>query len=96
MSKSGLLAHFRSKRVLELATINEARKIFISQVLAPATVGNESIERLWILCDSRLSHIERRVIPGGYFLREPFSNVRRDPERSRRKSTPWRENGGTV
>ena len=33
MSKSGLFAHFRSKRALEMATINEARKVFVSQVL---------------------------------------------------------------
>jgi AcrR family transcriptional regulator len=68
MSKSGLFAHFRSKRFLELATINEARKVFTSQVLAPATAGNEGIEHLWILCDSWLAHIEHRVFPGGYFF----------------------------
>jgi AcrR family transcriptional regulator len=72
MSKSGLFAHFRSKRVLELATINEARKIFTSQVLVPATGGNDGIERLWILCDSWLAHIERRVFPGGYFFTGAF------------------------
>jgi AcrR family transcriptional regulator len=72
MSKSGLFAHFRSKRVLELATINEARKVFTSQVLAPATVVNEGIHRLWILCESWLAHIERRVFPGGYFFTGAF------------------------
>jgi AcrR family transcriptional regulator len=72
MSKSGLFAHFRSKRVLELATINEARKIFTSQVLAPPTAGNEGIEHLWTLCDSWLAHIERRVFPGGYFFTGAF------------------------
>ena len=72
MSKSGLFAHFRSKRVLELATISEARKVFTSQVLAPATVWNEGIERLWILCASWLAHIERRVFPSGYFFTGAF------------------------
>jgi hypothetical protein len=72
MSKSGLFAHFRSKQVLELATISEARKVFTSQVLIPATAGNEGIERLWILCDSWLAHIERRVFPGGYFFTGAF------------------------
>ena len=57
---------------LELATISEARKVFTSQVLAPATVGKEGIERLWILCDSWLAHIERRVFPGGYFFTGAF------------------------
>jgi AcrR family transcriptional regulator len=72
MSKSGLFAHFRSKQALEMATINEARKVFTSQVLVPATAGNEGIERLWILCDSWLAHIERRVFPGGYFFTGAF------------------------
>ena len=72
MSKSGLFAHFRSKRLLELATINEARMVFNSQVLAPATFGNEGIEHLWILCDSWLAHIEHRVFPGGYFFTGAF------------------------
>ena len=72
MSKSGLFSHFRSKQVLELATINEARMVFTSQVLTPATGGNQGIERLWILCDSWLAHIEHRVFPGGYFFTGAF------------------------
>ena len=72
MSKSGLFAHFRSKRQLEMATINEARMVFNSQVLGPATIGHEGIEHLWILCDSWLAHIERRVFPGGYFFTGAF------------------------
>jgi hypothetical protein len=40
--------------------------------LIPATAGNEGIERLWILCDSWLAHIERRVFPGGYFFTGAF------------------------
>ena len=41
MSKSGLFAHFRSKRTLEMA--NEARKIFTGQVL---TLANKPVPRL--------------------------------------------------
>jgi len=72
MSKSGLFAHFRSKRALEMGTIHEAQKLFASQVLSPATAANEGIERLWILCDSWLAHVERRVFPGGYFFTGAF------------------------
>jgi AcrR family transcriptional regulator len=72
MSKSGLFAHFRSKRFLELATINEARMVFTSQVLAPATASNQGIDHLWVLCDSWLAHIEHRVFPGGYFFTGAF------------------------
>jgi AcrR family transcriptional regulator len=72
MSKSGLFAHFRSKRSLEMATINEARNIFASQVLFRAKSANEGIEQLWILCHSWLAHIEHRVFPGGYFFTGAF------------------------
>jgi AcrR family transcriptional regulator len=72
MSKSGVFAHFRSKRFLEMATINEARNVFASQILSPAKAANEGIEQLWVLCDSWLAHIERRVFPGGYFFTGAF------------------------
>lgn len=72
MSKSGLFAHFRSKRSLEMATIHEARKLFTDRVLSPAALANEGIDRLWALCDSWLAHIERKVFPGGYFFTGAF------------------------
>ncbi len=72
MSKSGLFAHFRSKRMLEMATINEARKLFTDQVLSPAKLANDGIDRLWVLCDSWLAHVERKVFPGGYFFTGAF------------------------
>jgi AcrR family transcriptional regulator len=72
MSKSGLFAHFRSKRLLEMDTIHEARKLFNDQVLSPALLANEGIDRLWVLCDSWLVHIERKVFPGGYFFTGAF------------------------
>jgi AcrR family transcriptional regulator len=72
MSKSGLFAHFRSKRLLEMATINEARNVFAGQVLSPAKAANEGIEQLWVLCNSWLAHIEHRVFPGGYFFTGAF------------------------
>jgi AcrR family transcriptional regulator len=72
MSKSGLFAHFRSKRSLEIATIHEARNLFTSQVLSPAKSANEGIEQLWVLCNSWLDHIQHRVFPGGYFFTGAF------------------------
>lgn len=72
MSKSGIFAHFRSKRSLEMSTIQEARKLFTKQVLSPAAIANEGIDRLWVLCDSWLAHIERKVFPGGYFFTGAF------------------------
>src|SRR6266545_2754397 len=65
MSKSGLYAHFKSKEELQLATIDTAATIFDSEVLQPVTPVPAGIERLKALANSFLSHLERRVFPGG-------------------------------
>lgn len=72
MSKSGLFAHFHSKLALELATLEMARKVFADAVLRPAEVARGGIERLWILCDLWLQHIERQVFSGPYFFAGAF------------------------
>jgi len=68
MSKSGLYAHFKSKEELELATIATAAAIFDSEVLQPVTRTSAGIARLKALANSFLSHLERRVFPGGCFF----------------------------
>src|SRR5215813_7694886 len=68
MSKSGLYAHFKSKEELELATIETAAAIFDSEVLQPVTRAPAGIARLKSLANSFLSHLERRVFPGGCFF----------------------------
>jgi AcrR family transcriptional regulator len=68
MSKSGLYAHFKSKEELELATIATAAAIFDSEVLQPVALVPLGIERLRALANSFLSHLERRVFPGGCFF----------------------------
>jgi AcrR family transcriptional regulator len=68
MSKSGLYAHFKSKEELELATIEMAVTIFDREVLQPAMSAHAGTERLHILIDSFLSHLERKVFPGGCFF----------------------------
>jgi AcrR family transcriptional regulator len=68
MSKSGLYAHFKSKEELELATIETAAAIFDGEVLRPAARAHAGTERLGALVDSFLSHLERRVFPGGCFF----------------------------
>jgi AcrR family transcriptional regulator len=72
MSKSGLFAHFRSKRALELATLEMAREVFADAVLRPAKSSRGGIERVWNLCDLWLQHIERRVFSGAYFFTGAF------------------------
>jgi AcrR family transcriptional regulator len=68
MSKSGLYAHFKSKEELELATIATAAAIFDREVLQPVAPVSAGIERLKALANSFLSHLERKVFPGGCFF----------------------------
>ncbi len=68
MSKSGLYAHFGSKLDLQLATIEAARQTFVDEVLVPALRAPKGSERLLAACEAFLSHVERRVFPGGCFF----------------------------
>jgi AcrR family transcriptional regulator len=68
MSKSGLYAHFGSKEELQLATIETARQIFMEEVVRPALAAPKGAERLLAVCDGFLSHVSRRVFPGGCFF----------------------------
>ena len=68
MSKSGLYAHFDSKEELQLATIDAAGEIFDREVVAPAQAAETPRERLLALTETFLSHVERRVFPGGCFF----------------------------
>lgn len=68
MSKSGLFAHFGSKEGLQLATIEEARQRYVREVIAPALGSGSGLTRLYALCESFLSYVERAVFPGGCFF----------------------------
>jgi AcrR family transcriptional regulator len=85
MSKSGLYAHFKSKEELELATIETAAAIFNSEVLRPAARAPAGTGRLGALVDAFLSHLERRVFPGGCFFASVGSELdtRPGPARDR-------------
>lgn len=68
MSKSGLYAHFGSKQELQLATVETAREIFDEEVVKPAQTIADPLGRLRALLEGFLSHLERRVFPGGCFF----------------------------
>ncbi|GAC1596095.1 MAG: TetR/AcrR family transcriptional regulator [Acidimicrobiales bacterium] len=68
MSKSGLFAHFGSKEELQIATIEVARKIYVSEVMVPALTAPPGLLRLVAFCEAFLSYIEREVFPGGCFF----------------------------
>ena len=68
ISKSGLFAHFGSKEELQLATIEEAGRIITDEVLRPALKTPSGLSRIWAMCNSYLSYLERAVFPGGCFF----------------------------
>ena len=68
MSKSGLFAHFGSKEDLQLATVEAARSIFISEVVRPAFDSANGLPRLWKLCDIWLDYVRAEIFRGGCFF----------------------------
>jgi AcrR family transcriptional regulator len=68
MSKSGLYAHFGSKQELQLATVEEAERIFRAEVIEPALAAPSGVTRLLVVCDAFFVHLERRTLPGGCFF----------------------------
>jgi AcrR family transcriptional regulator len=68
MSKSGLYAHFGSKQELQLATVEEAERIFHAEVIEPGLAAPEGAAQLAALCEGFFEHLERRTFPGGCFF----------------------------
>src|SRR5690349_22564561 len=68
MSKSGLYAHFRSKQELQLATVDEAERIFRTEVIEPALAARPGLDQLAAACEAFLGYVQRRVFPGGCFF----------------------------
>jgi AcrR family transcriptional regulator len=84
ISKSGLFAHFGSKEGLHLATIDQAAHVFTDQVLRPALAKPRGVGRVFALCDSWLSYLQRGVFPGGCFfwaVAEEYDSRRPGPVR---------------
>jgi AcrR family transcriptional regulator len=67
MSKSGLFGHFGSKEELQLATIEEAARRFVQDVVEPTLGTKEGIARLRALSERYLAHLEEAVYSGGCF-----------------------------
>jgi AcrR family transcriptional regulator len=68
MSKSGVYAHFGSKQELQLATVDEAGRIFQAEVIEPALAAAPGLAQLVTLCDAFFDHLMRRTFPGGCFF----------------------------
>ena len=68
MSKSGLYVHFGSKQQLQLATVQEAGRIFADEVVAPALAAPPGLAQLAAVCEAFFGHLQRRTFPGGCFF----------------------------
>jgi AcrR family transcriptional regulator len=68
MSKSGLYAHFGSKEDLQLATVDEAGRIFRAAVIDPALHAPPGVPQLVALCDSFFDYLASGTFPGGCFF----------------------------
>jgi AcrR family transcriptional regulator len=98
MSKSGLFAHFGFKEELQLATVEHAREIFLTEVIEPALKLPQGIDRLRALCEAWVSYVERAVFPGGCFFSTTtpeFANSARRP-RCRSSSRMPRRSAGQA
>ena len=79
MSKSGLFAHFGSKEELQLETIQTAGAIFEEQVVEPASGAGTALERLQLLAEGFLRHVESDVFPGGCFFASAVAEMDTHP-----------------
>ncbi len=68
LSKSGVLGHFGTKEVLQLAVLDAAAGIFVREVPQRASGTRPGLPRLLALCSAWVSYLERGVFPGGCFI----------------------------
>src|SRR4051812_23054008 len=68
MSKSGLYAHFGSKADLQLATVEEADRIFQDAVVRPGRAAPPGRGQLVAVCEAFFDYLQRRTFPGGCFF----------------------------
>jgi len=95
MSKSGLYAHFGSKQELQLATVQEAGRIFAGEVVQPALAAPAGLARLAAVCEAFFEHLQRRTFPGGCFFAGAALEMgtRPRPRQGKRRRLPGRVRG---
>jgi AcrR family transcriptional regulator len=79
ISKSGLFAHFGSKEELQLATVDEAARMFVEEVFRPGLAPPRGVGRILALCEAFLSYVEREVFPGGCFFQATMAEFDSKP-----------------
>ena len=69
VNKSGIAGLFGSKEGLQLATVEQARQIFLAAVVEPAREAERGLPRLWALAERYVAYSRDRVFLGGCFFR---------------------------
>lgn len=67
ISKAGIQTLFRTKEQLQLATVDQARLVFVDFVIRPAYQVPEGLTRLRALIDNWMDYAARPLFPGGCF-----------------------------
>jgi AcrR family transcriptional regulator len=67
MSKAGIQTLFRSKELLQLATIDYARDMFVDAVVRPAKAAAPGVERLRSLVEHWIAYAKTPLFEGGCF-----------------------------
>jgi AcrR family transcriptional regulator len=68
MSRAGLRVLFGSRQELQLAIVEEAARVFSEEVVRPALAAPPGLPQLTALCEAFFRHLERRTLPGGWFM----------------------------
>jgi AcrR family transcriptional regulator len=79
MSKGGLSAQFASTAELQLATVQEAARVFTEEVVQPALAAPAGLGQLTAVCDAFFAHVGRRTFPGGCFMAGAALEIGRRP-----------------
>ncbi len=68
LSKSGLAAHYDSKRALQLATVDAAVEAFEALVIEPTRAAEAGLERLVAMMSAWLRYVDEIEYRGGCFF----------------------------
>lgn len=67
ISKPGIQTLFRTKEVLQLATVQTAREVCADAIIRPALAAAEGAPRLHKLIDYWIAYVSQPLFPGGCF-----------------------------
>ena len=68
LSKAGLFAHFGSKEALQLAIVEDARRVFAEKVIKPSEQAPEGLPRLFALQANWIAYLRDDTFRGGCFF----------------------------